>query len=246
MMDYSRIESAGQLPPDPETPETAPPPLPFVLMRIPGLIFSPTRLFRSLKEDPAFWGALILGIAIVALSGFLIPAEVWVDWMRTQAIEAGSEVPENTAMLGRVMKITTTGGALVGVPIALLLQAGLFKLLFTFGMGYQGSYREYFAIAAHVMLLTAIGGLLLIPLRISTGNPTLGLGLGTFFPSLEVGFLFRLLQSLDFFAIWGMALMGLGASVLDGTRPARTSIAVALLAYLVFAVLISTLGGLRG
>ena len=60
------------------------------------------------------------------------------------------------------------------------VSAGVVTLIFSFLFGGQGRYHQYLSVVTHAMTISAFGGLLLVPLKISQGDPTVTLSLGTF------------------------------------------------------------------
>jgi hypothetical protein len=226
------------------------PALPSLLARILPLLFEPTKLFRALREQPVFWGAIFLVATLVAVSAVLIPSQLYVEAARRQLETSGqdiSEIPEGmTANAGRFMKIMASAGAFVGIPIVVAIQAGILSLIFRFVLGYVGTYRQYISVIAHSFLVMALGSVLLTPLRIAAGRADLSLNLGAFTSNLGDGFFGRFLQGVDLLTLWVFALVGLGIAVVDGTRPARTAIGVTIGLVLIFSAAGAALRGLGG
>jgi hypothetical protein len=151
-------------------------------------------------------------------------------------------------MVLTIARIGGPVGAFVILPIVIALSAGLFSLVFLFGFGFEGRYKQYFSIAAHAALVLGVAGLALTPLRILSGNVQFTLTLGGLVPFLGDGLLGRFMNLLDLFALWTIGLIGVGAAVIDGKKglagAAATSVGTLLLLLLLAASL--GLGGGRG
>lgn len=196
--------------------------------RIIGVFISPGKVFRSLKVEPKVWGVLLLGALVVGSANAAVPTELWEQLVRSQLLEAGQELPADLTNRARFARWGGVVGSALVWPIVSFIIAGIYSLAFLVGLGYRGSYRQYLAITAHTMLIGAAGSVVLVPLRILTQDVQLMLTLGAFLPQGGEGLVVRSLGYLDLFNLWGSALVGLGASVMDGNRSSGTSIAFAL------------------
>jgi hypothetical protein len=224
--------------------------LPFLPARIIPLLFEPTKLFQAVRARPEFWGPILFAAGLIAFSSILIPSELYQEAARRQMAALGVEVPDMpeaaAAASAGIQKIMRAVAFLFGVPIGAAILAGVVSLIFRFGLGYEGSYRQHLSIVAHSSLIVAFAALLMTPLRIAAGRVDLALTLGTFVPFLAEGFLARFLQGVDLFNVWAYALIGVGISVVDGTRPARTAIVVMVGLVLVRAAVGAVFRGLAG
>lgn len=222
------------------------PHLPGLMGRIVLLFSEPSSLFRALGREPAIWGALFLGAALTALSSALIPVEIWEEGLRAQALASGAELPADPAVLARVLKVFGVFGALVFWPVVALLTAGALALLFLFGMGYEGNFRSYFSMTVHSLLVLALAGLVLVPLKIFTGDPSASLSLAELLFFLEDGFFYRFARLMDLFNVWVYLLLGIGVHTLDPRRSLGMSIGMALGLATLFSLILAAFGGLGG
>jgi hypothetical protein len=214
-------------------------PLPSLPGRTMLTILSPVKLFEALRREPVVWGAVGLGALLVATGNLLIPTEIWDDAMRRQALEMGSDMPGAEGTAGRIAKVAAVAGAVVAWPLLTLILAGFYTLVFRVGMGHGGSYRQYLSVSSHALLIPAIGVLLLLPLRIHTGDPQLSLTLGLLVPVPEEGFVRTFLELQDIFNLWAYALVGAGAAVLGEREGVGSSVAAAVGAAVVISVLLA-------
>ncbi|MEX0856308.1 MAG: hypothetical protein WD056_01945 [Gemmatimonadota bacterium] len=217
--------------------------LPSLPIRLVQVFVSPIRLFEKLRDEPAAWGALLLGALLSGAASLLIPMELWENMMRTQITQAGQPIPDDLSMPATFARIAGSVGPLVFFPIMGAIGAGLYSLLFLFGMGYEGRYAQYFAVTAHALLLMAVAAALLTPLRILTGNLQFTVTLGALFPFLGDGLFARFLNLADLFSLWTVGLVGVGAAVIDGTKRPGPSAAIAIFALLLILLFVAGVFG---
>lgn len=237
--------------------EPAAPPLPGLFARIPLLLFEPTKLFRALRARPVVLGALVLSAVIIAIAMAIIPMELVqedsrrrVEAMQETMRSRGVEIPEDAQVPqegnARLSKIMMIVGPLVGLPIGLMIGAGVLLLIFRSAMGYEGSFRQYLSVSAHAQILMALGTLLIVPLQISAGRLDLTLSLGAFLPFLGDGFLAGFLGRINLFTVWGAVLVGIGVSVVDGKRSPAGAISILVGILVFFAAVGALMGGITG
>ena len=197
--------------------------------RIVWTLLSPGRLFEELRTEPRVLGALAVGAVAVCVGNAAVPVDLWEQVIQARFLSAGQEqLPDDLSRGARLARWSATLGSLVFWPILNMLIAGLYNLVFRLGLGYQGAFRQYLSVTAHAMLIAAAGVLVLLPLRIFAQDPQLQLTLGAFLPKIGEGLLGRSLRHLDLFNLWASGLIGLGASILDGSRSVGSSIGFAL------------------
>lgn len=199
--------------------DPSPRPLPGLPRRILAVFVSPGNLFEQLRHTPV-WGSAVLLVVVVGLvTVALMPAELFEDQIRRSLQQAGAdtgEMPiETMVTIGRF-----SGIAVAGVMGAVLAFAIAAVMLFVFAtlLGDNGRYRQYLSVVSHALIVSAVGSLLVTPLRIVQGDMQLVLSIGTFLPFLEDGALRTFLNMLDLFTLWAVALAALGASRIQPGR----------------------------
>jgi hypothetical protein len=213
--------------------------LPALPARFVAVFFSPGRLVEQLARDPKWIAALLLGALLVSLSVSLIPAEVMMEANRQAAMERGRDIPEMGDQVLRVIRIVTPILTFVATLLMTALIAGLYALVFAFVLGDEGRYTQYLAVVAHANFIAVVFGLLLTPLRISTGDPQLTLNLGTFLPFLPDGYVLSVLRYLDLTQIWSTLVIAQGAHAIDRRRSFGSAATVGLSIILLFAMVIA-------
>lgn len=206
------------------------------------VFFSPGEVFQALRLKPYWFGALAVSGVLVAISMLLIPAEVWVESMREQAAQRGAEMPPFMASAGPIFRLTSALSGLVGIFLWVFLLTGIVTVFFAFLLGDEGRYKQYLSVTSHAMIISSVGSLLLVPLRILQADPTLTLNVGIFLPFLEEGYAFRVLKLLDLVGLWTYSVMAIGVTKIHPKR----GMGVALSFFLAMAVAMALLFGIFG
>ena len=103
-------------------------------------------------------------------------------------------------------------------------------VIFVFIRGDEATFKQHLSVVSHAGVITAVGSLFMMPLRMRSLDIEQILSVGTFFPFLPDGFLLNMLTGIDLFALWGSVVAGLGLSVISRKSWGSTaSILVALL-----------------
>lgn len=217
-------------------PDEARPPLPPLPARLGQVVFSPGRLTAALAEDPKWAGALLVTVALATLQMALIPPEMFAEAQRQAALGAGRDFPEmSREALGFIRIFAPLATALATVVFTFLF-AGLYGFVFAFVLGDEGRFRQYLAMAAHGWVIPAIVGLLLTPLRLSTGDPQLSLNLASFALFLPDGYWLGVLRYMDLTQIWATLVVAQGAHAIDPRRSFAGAAAILLCILLALAL----------
>lgn len=211
-------------------------------LRLLDVIFSPGELFESLRERPAWFGTLAVSGVLLVISISLIPTEVWLQTMREQAANQGTELPPFMASAGGLFRLFSALGGIIFFFLWTFLLAGIVTFVFAFLFGDEGRYAQYLSVVSHALFISALGGLFLLPLRIIQEDPQITLNLGTFFFFLKEGYAFRVLKLMDLFGLWSYAVMAVGVTRVDPRR----SLGFALSFFMVFALAFALIFGIFG
>lgn len=138
------------------------------------------------------------------------------------------------------MRYITPVMAMISIVVVTFISAGLYWLVFSFVLGDDGRYRQYLAVGAHALLVPAIIGLALVPLKVMTEDPAATLNLGLFAPFLEDGYLGNVLRILDITGIWSALIVAQGAHSIDPKRSFGSAAVVTLGITLVFALIFAS------
>jgi hypothetical protein len=211
-------------------------------IRLAEVFISPGKLFTSLKEKPLWFGTLLAGALFVALAVLAIPGEIMVEASREEIIRRGGEVPTFMEGAGTLFKIFGILGAVVFWFVWAFALAGIATVVFAFVLGDEGRYVQYLSVVSHALIIGAVGSLLIAPLRIAQGDPSLTLSLGTYAFFLEEGYPLRVLRMLDLFGLWGYLVMAIGVTRIDPRRGLGSAVGV----FSIFALGLALLFGIPG
>ncbi len=219
-----------------ESPE--PPPAPPFYRRFIDVFFSPGRLMEVLAANPVWGAALLAVVLLVGAQAALIPADVYLEAQRQAILEGGgdvSQMPEN--MVGFI-KIFAPIAAMISTVVMTFIFAGVYTLIFSFVLGDEGRYKQYLAVLTHSWLIPITLGLLLTPLKISTGDPQFTINLASFLPFLEEGYLYHVLRFMDLTQIWAAMVAAWGVHAIDRRRSWGSAAAILIGLQLVIALIV--------
>lgn len=208
----------------PASPEAleAPPPSSSMGSRIAKVFFSPGELFEEFRHH-APWGGvflLIVGIAVVVQIAvlFIVPVEDVVAYVQNKAIEAGQQAPP-TDQLQQGISTTRMLGPVIGlvqVSLIVFFSAAVCSLLYTVILGGEAGYGQYLAIVVHALMIDVAGDLLLLPMQLYTHQYEMQLSAALLVPDMSpTSLTHAFLSTLDIFSIWTLAVVALGAVVVN-------------------------------
>lgn len=178
---------------------------------------SPGELFAGFGERPPWVGPLLVATVLTVAAFALIPEEVFLAQVREQLQGAprGGRAPDPETVVG-FARVAAVASAALSPWITALVVAGLLTLIFRVLMGGTATFRQHLGVAAHASLIPALGTLLTLPIWIATRDLQTRLSFALLTPFLESdSFAFRLLQGLEVFTLWWLAVLALGAAVLN-------------------------------
>lgn len=194
--------------------------LPSLPVRAVQVFAAPGRLFRRLRDDPAWAGVLAVVVVLALASVYLTPQELVEQAFRGQmGADATDADVERALSVARPLSYLS---AVLGPILTTAALGGFLYFVYTLVLGGEGSFRQLFSVSAHAMLIPSVGGLVLLPLMIATGDPEVRLALHHLVPGLDPGgYLHALLRGLNVFGLWTAAVLGVGvATVYRGRSPA--------------------------
>ena len=205
-------------------------------MRMVEVFFSPGNLFLALQKRPVWFWVLAITAVTAALTVWFIPEEAWNNMFREQFLASGQVSEGELPQMGTPGLIGATIAAMVSVFLISVLISAVTFGVFVFLFGDQGTFKQHLSIVAHAGVVTLLGALVALPLRITQLDPQLTLSVGTLFPFLPDGYFYNVLQSLDLFALWAAILTALGVSLLDSRRTWGSAASVTVGLAVVFAL----------
>jgi hypothetical protein len=211
----SAFPASAQNPPVPST--THPSPL-SASQHLVDVFVRPIRLFEQLRREPAWTLPLLTAIAVGILVIVLLPDQVFVDSMQGATTRRGVPVTitSDPDVIARWERIRLSLGVFVTHPVKALMLGGFLTLVFGKLLGGAGGFREHFAIAAHVLLISALGALLALPFQVSNADPSWQPSLALLLPNLAtLGVIGRVLVLVNPFTLWMLVTAAIGVAVVN-------------------------------
>jgi hypothetical protein len=200
---------------------------------------APGRLMEHLAENPRWAGALVVTTAVVLVSVVLLPVDLILEANRQAAMERGADMPEFGERAAQMMRIVVPVGSMVGSLFFTLAFTSVCTFVFVFVLGDEGRFVQYLAAISHAYFIPALFGLLVTPLRISTGDPQFTLNLASFFVFLDDGYLLNVLRVFDLTQIWSLLVIAQGAHTIDRRRSFASAASILLGLFFLIALVIA-------
>lgn len=218
------------------------------VQRLWGVVFNPGETFRDIVARPYSLVAALAAIAVslVATVLMLPKLQAFTAWQFEQ-MPAGTMSPEELAAMQEYGAMAVTGGAIGGaiiVPVLIWLSWALALKFFNMFAGNRVSFRQLFAVAVYAYVPILLGGLLtavMIVFSRAENLPYVTLSLAALFSGMEFGFAYTLLTRVDPFALWTIALLGIGGAQAMQVS-ARSTVGYLLLLWVLYAVAAAALG----
>jgi hypothetical protein len=192
-----------------------------VFARLVGIITSPKATFHNVVAHPRALGivAIICLLSAICL-GWFFSTQVGRDaWLNSMIERGGAQMTDQqVAAMERMAPYVgyfAIGQALIGVPIFMVLIAGLLYAVFNAAMGGTATFKQVFAVVAHAWVIPAVSQLFTLPLAYAKGEMTSSTSLGVLLPMIDdATFLGKFIGAIDFFLIWGLVVLAIGLAVL--------------------------------
>lgn len=226
-----RYDTTWDEPDSSEAPGTENPPArPNFFKRLGMVIVKPGELFEALARNPAWFPMALFSGLVVAVSMAVVPAEAFYE-----TVTANMQ-PEQVAEMRDLplvwLKWPWVAVVLLVAPIGSVVLSVLSYVVFVFLRRDRATFKQHLCVMAHAGIITAVGSLLVTPVRIATMNVQENLAIGDLTPFLD-GYLYNVLNLLDLFALWATVVAGLGLSVIDPRRRWGPTAGILVLIYLV-------------
>jgi hypothetical protein len=221
--------------------------------RLLGVFISPKETFADVARKPGFVAPLItLMIAAVAVTEVMlwkIGAERIVRMSMEQSGQASRMSPEQldqaVTTAAKITGIAMHVGGVVGVPIYLLILAGLGILIANVIFGAQVKFGTVVSLVCYANLVSLLSSLMALAMMLfgdlehfNVQNP-IPTNPGFFLNVTEVSKpLYAFASSIDIFPIWIMILLGIGLSEGTGRKVKASSIFLVYLGFWALWVLI--------
>lgn len=175
---------------------------------------------------------LLISTAVAIIGVLTVPDDYFVRAMgdpvsrRGEAVEITSS-SEVVATWGRGMGVLAT---IATHPVVAVSIAGALLLVFTIFLRGPGTFLEYLSLVSHALLIPALGTLVTVLVRLTTGAPTIG---DLVLPGEPANFITALTFSIDPFIVWMLIVLGVGVQRVHATWATPRVLALLLGSYLV-------------
>ena len=214
-----------------------------LLARFFGILTSPRDTFASVAAHPKWFGMLALCVVagVVIVGGFFftqVGQDAWYD-AATTSRQLSDQQLQAVERMSHYAGPFAVAQMVIGLPLMLLVVAGILFAVFNAALGGQASFKQVFAVVVHAGPIGVVQQLFSMPLNYYRGTLTSAANLGALLPMLsETSFLSHFLGAIDVFLIWQVIVLAIGLGVLY--RRKTQPIAISLLGvYAVIAVIIA-------
>ena len=200
------------------------------LKHVVKIFYAPEQTFMEIREKPIPWLPLAI-VVLVSLAAFLVTLPM----VRELSIEAAKEKMLTSPEEGeKLMKYASSAalliqgviGTVVLVPLWFAVQALVVQVLLPMVNG-EGTFLRVFTAVSYAGLIELLGAVLKVGLTMATGTAEVHTDLTLVLPMLEKGtYVYNLVSRVDPFMIWSLFILGLGVSVLCGSKKLRTMILI--------------------
>ena len=215
--------------------------------RIVDTFAAPRRMASEMRVHAPWQGPLLITTAVAVIGAASLPEEFFLSRAEKPVDRLGRPVaitssPEEVVRWGRYRQMFS---AAVEHPVVVLLVAALITVIFSVAGRGHASMRQYFALAAHAFLISAVGVLLTAAWHLATGNaeaqPSLALLLGSSGDTAQPAAT-RFLGLVNPFTLWMLLVLAVGVDELDRrwSFPAAAGVLIGL--YLALAAVLAAAG----
>lgn len=192
-----------------------------VFARLVGVITSPKATFENVIAHPKALGILVVICLISAVTlGWFFSTQIGRDaWLNSMIERGGAQMTDQQIAAMEKMApwvgYFAIGQAVIGVPIFMVLIAGLLYAIFNAAMGGTATFKQVFAVVVHSWVIPAVSQLFTLPLAYAKGELKSSTSLGVLLPMIDDStFLGKFIGAIDFFMIWALIVLAIGLAVL--------------------------------
>ena len=208
--------------------DAARPPAPNLAARLLGVLLSPRSTFAAVVDQPRPFGALLVVALCAAIAnGWLSNTEVGQQALLAQQVEGmesfgmtvSDEMYNEMARRMESSAYFAAGGAFFGLPIITFVIAGIVWTACYVILGAHAPFKAMYAVVTHIGAVSIVQLLFTIPLNYARGVMGSPATLAALLPMLdEASFAGRTLGLVEFFVVWQLFLLAVGAGVLYKRR----------------------------
>ena len=200
-------------------------------MRFLRVFYAPARLFEEERGNPNPWPPLLFDILVPLLLLFITIPQIQPALLEQALQQVPPEQQEAVRNFMSVRTILLTGSLsiLLLTPIKLALIALIYQATIPF-VGGALTFRESFTAVAYATVISTLAGIVKTPVMLLRKSLQAYTDLTLFAPGLKPGSpLWIILNRIDFFTLWSLAVLIIGLATFSGVPRKRTAVLVILL-----------------
>ncbi len=216
------------------------------VQRIVNVFVAPSVVFQFLAGRP-LWAAPLILMTLYsgALNFAVVSTSAGEAALKEQIMSSpqAAQMPEERMGTALAMGKTFAGiGALIFVPLITFVGAGILYILFSIGLGGEGTFKQTLAVYTHAGLIYLVTGLIGTSIVLMKGSFKSSTSLAAFLPFLEeTSFVYKVLQGLDLFIMWQLAVASIGMAIIHRMTTKKAAIAI----FSVYLVVVLVIAGIR-
>jgi hypothetical protein len=205
-----------------------------------GVFTSPAEAFQAYKQKPTIIIPIILVAILLAITGAATAkygAILQYDMLKTSEMLPPAALEQ---MRQGIENPNYISAAIMG-PIFLIIM-GLIEALIAMFLGNvvfagQSKFKPIWGVAILTALITAVGGLIRIPLVYAKGTMLVSIGFAALMPGKDfTSMLYAFLYFADVFAIWGVIVAGIAYSTIFGISRGK-GMAISIIGFLILTII---------
>ena len=217
-----------------------------IWQKIIGIYYQPSKVFEQLKPKTLWWVPAIILLAVSVSAMFISRPVVVPEIMAKMAQNPNIPAESLPQVQERIQNpLYSLVGVVLGMPFVWLILSLVFWWIFSM-LGGKSTFGQMFAATVWSGIIGIPGSLVKLPLMFIMDTAKVHTSLALILPTdMDGTYIFRLLEQLDFFTIWAVAVMALGYSVFTGVNQKKSLWAV-FISWAAFILIISAIKGMGG
>ncbi|MBN2010826.1 YIP1 family protein [candidate division KSB1 bacterium] len=206
-----------------------------VIQKIINVFVSPKQTFESIDRKPD-WVIPFVIILLVAIAFMILTMPVLgpiqMEKQRAKMEERGmsdQQIEQAMSIADKpIMKIIGPVIGTITIIIIFLAISGIVMLVGNMSLGTKASFKKVFSAFTYTSLIGSLNQLLILPIMLNKNSAEVHFSLATF-QSVDNAdtLMYQFLKKIDLFAIWQIAVLGIGLAIIYRTTTKKSTTMVA-------------------
>jgi len=191
------------------------------IQKVMGVFFTPQETFEAIDRKPDWIAPLVIIIIVTLIFTMVTMPITMPEQMEKQRVKmeergmSDEEIDQAMAMGEKIGKFSGPIGAVIFVPIVLLIIALIFWFVGNVVLGGQTSFKKMFSVYTYSSLIGTLGLMLTSVLIVLRKSADVHFSLALLLPQDQSEtFLYKILKGLSLFSIWQFAVLAIGFAVI--------------------------------